>query len=86
MVMAASVKHAGTTILGSMARVERNQAIMREKQPNRAHLRRLRAIDRKAARALRSDAEQLQALNDRGHGHCREAARLRIIIGLGVES
>lgn len=35
------------------------------------------AIGRLEARQTRSDAEQLAYLVSRGHGHCKEAVRLR---------
>lgn len=37
----------------------------------------LGAIERAEARQSRSDAEQLAALEARGHGHCGEAISLR---------
>lgn len=39
-----------------------------------------RAIERTAARAERSDYDQLKRLEKRGDGHCDEALRLREIL------
>lgn len=40
-------------------------------------LKREEARERAAARAKRSDAQQLAFLERNGHGHCREARELR---------
>ena len=45
--------------------------------PERRKQRREEAEERAAARKKRSDSEQLQHLERAGHGHCREAIRLR---------
>lgn len=39
--------------------------------------RRKEATERQAARAARTDQEQIERLEAAGHGHCREVARLR---------
>lgn len=44
--------------------------------PNRGQ-RRTNALIRQEVRSKRSDREQLQYLEDRGHGHCKEAEKLR---------
>jgi hypothetical protein len=44
--------------------------------PRRGELR-ARADARRAARAMRTDLEQIQKLERAGHGHCREIERLR---------
>jgi hypothetical protein len=41
-------------------------------------------MNRKMARALRPDAEQLAWLESRGHGHCEEATKLRIALARPV--
>ena len=43
----------------------------------RKQARRLAAEERQAARDARTDEEQLKSLERRGHGHCKEAQRLR---------
>jgi hypothetical protein len=44
---------------------------------NRRSERQEEAEARQKARNARSDAEQLRLLEEKGHGHCREAQRLR---------
>lgn len=45
---------------------------------------RTEAQRRHDARRARSDQKQLALLEARGHGHCREARQLRLILNVGV--
>ncbi len=45
--------------------------------PNRKEEKRIDAQQRAEIRATRSPKQQLERLEQRGHGHCKEAKRLR---------
>lgn len=54
--------------------------------PKRKARRQVEADDRKMARDARGDAGQLARLEARGHGHCKEATRLREKLEMAKES